>query len=81
MNRLFSVCAGLALALSGSSALAADIYVSSETGANDNAGTKEAPKKLLWKVMGELKDGDHVFVAEGRQEGQGKSGIDRKSVV
>lgn len=64
----------LTLLVSGP-AFAGDIYVSSETGKNENPGTKEAPKKLLWKVMGDLKAGDHVFVAEGRQEGQGKSGI------
>ena len=56
-------------------ALARDIYVSSETGQNDAAGTKEAPKKLLWKVLSELQPGDHIFVAEGRQEGQTKSGL------
>jgi hypothetical protein len=69
------VALALALALSSADALARDIYVSSETGANDNDGTKEKPKKLLWRVMGELQAGDHVRVAEGRQEGQGKSGV------
>lgn len=70
----------LTLLVSGP-AFAGDIYVSSETGKNENPGTKEAPKKLLWKVMGELKAGDHVYVAEGRQEGQGKSGIMPKCAV
>lgn len=81
MNRIFALCAGLALALSGATAHAADIYVSSETGANDNPGTKEKPKKLLWKVMEELKAGDHVHVAEGRQEGQSKAGVMPKVTV
>ena len=61
--------------LASGTALARDIYVNAATGKNDNPGTKEAPKKLLWKVMGELQPGDHVFVAEGRQEGQSKSGL------
>ncbi|HVY60014.1 MAG TPA: right-handed parallel beta-helix repeat-containing protein [Planctomycetota bacterium] len=69
---------GLALACAmvvASPAVARDISVSSETGSNDAAGTKEAPKKLLWKVMSELQPGDRVHVAEGRQEGQSKSGV------
>jgi hypothetical protein len=74
---LFLAC----LALATGTAFARDIYVSSETGKNDNPGTKEAPKKLLWKVMGELSPGDHVFVAEGRQEGQSKSGLMPKCAV
>lgn len=51
-------------------AFARDIYVSIETGNEENDGTKEKPKKLLWKVMKDMKPGDHVFVAEGRHEGQ-----------
>lgn len=67
--------------LAAGTAAARDIYVSSETGQNDAAGTKEAPKKLLWRVMGELAPGDHVYVAEGRQEGQQKSGLMPKCSV
>lgn len=81
MNCFVALCAGVALALSGANAFGADYYVSSETGANDNPGTKEKPKKLLWKVMEELKAGDHVYVAEGRQEGQSKSGVMPKVTV
>ncbi len=75
MKRAWSLAiCGLAFFFSHS-ASARDIYVSSETGANEAAGSKAAPKKLLWKVMAELADGDHIYVAEGRQEGQNKSGL------
>ncbi len=56
-------------------AFAADIYVSKTTGKNKNPGTKEAPKKLIWKVMKKLKAGDKVHVAEGTYFGQKKSGL------
>ena len=55
--------------------LARDVYVSKDTGNNSNPGTKEQPKKLLWKVMAELQDGDHIFVAEGEYSGKSKSGV------
>lgn len=64
----------LALGLLAPSAAARDIYVSVENGKNDNPGTKEAPKKLLWRVMTELQAGDRVHVAAGTYDGQGKSG-------
>ena len=56
-------------------ALARDIYVSISTGKNDAPGTKEAPKKLLWKVLNEVQPGDRIHVAEGVYAGQGKSGV------
>lgn len=66
-------CLVLCLLLSGA-ASAKDIYVSIETGSNSNPGTKDAPQKLLWKVMKNLADGDQVHVAEGWYMGQSKSG-------
>jgi len=54
---------------------AKDIYVSRDTGSNSNAGTKDAPMKLLWKVMKKLEAGDHVFVAQGHYTGKSKSGV------
>jgi hypothetical protein len=57
-----------------SPAMAKDIYVSKTTGSNKGAGTKEAPKKLLWKVIGKLAPGDRVHVAEGVYNGKKKSG-------
>lgn len=53
---------------------AREIYVSN-AGENGNAGTKEAPKKLLWRVMSELQPGDRIFVAAGTYHGQGKGGV------
>jgi hypothetical protein len=54
---------------------AADIYVSKTTGSNKGEGTKESPKKLLWKVLKDLKPGDRVHVAEGVYNGSKKSGV------
>ncbi len=54
--------------------LARDIYVSN-AGENGNAGTKEAPKKQLWRVLSELQPGDRIHVAAGVYDGQGKSGM------
>lgn len=70
-------CALLALTLValGAPAQAREIYVSATTGKNDNPGTKEAPKKLLWRVMNELQEGDVIRVAEGVYRGQKKSGV------
>ncbi|MBL4847891.1 MAG: right-handed parallel beta-helix repeat-containing protein [Planctomycetes bacterium] len=65
------------LLLSGllvSPALAKDIYVSKTTGSNKGPGTKAAPYKLLWKVIGKLTPGDRVHVAEGVYHGKKKSG-------
>jgi hypothetical protein len=56
-------------------AFAKDIYVNIATGSNGNDGSKAAPQKLLWKVMGSLAPGDHVFVAEGHYMGKSKSGV------
>lgn len=72
MRRLLTAALVLLLA---APALAKDIYVSKETGSNSNPGTKEAPKKLLWRVIGELAEGDRVLVAEGIYHGRGKSGV------
>ena len=53
-------------------ASAADIYVSLSTGANKNAGTKEAPLKNLWKALEKAGVGDVIHVAEGRYPGKMK---------
>lgn len=53
---------------------AQDIYVSKQ-GKNSNPGTKEKPKKSLWKVISKLKNGDNVYVAEGLYYGRRKSGV------
>ena len=63
------------LVLIGSPLAARDIYVSKDTGSNDGDGSKGKPMKLLWKVMGDLAPGDHVFVAEGFYSGKSKLGI------
>ena len=47
------------------SVFGADIYGSRDTGSNSNPGTKQEPKKLLWKVMKAIKSGDVIRVAEG----------------
>ena len=51
-----------ALAVAATTAQAADIYVSLETGKNKNEGTKEAPLKNLWKALENAKDGDTIHV-------------------
>ena len=56
-------------------ASAAEIYVSKTTGGNSNPGTKEAPKKLLWKVLNDLSEGDVIRVAEGTYNGRKKLGV------
>lgn len=73
VNRCLSLALTAAL-LVPAVAGARDIYVSN-AGENGNAGTKEAPKKLLWRVMGELQPGDRVHVAAGTYHGQGKGGV------
>ena len=70
----------LILGLAGS-ADAKDIYVSSETGANNNPGTKEEPLKLLWKAMNSMEAGDTIHVAEGVYHGQKKLGVMPKITV
>jgi hypothetical protein len=65
----------LAAAVLAPAAAARDVYVSVSTGANDAPGTKEAPKKLLWRVLGEIQAGDRIHVAAGVYDGQGKSGV------
>lgn len=49
-------------------------YICKSNGDDENPGTKEQPRKLLWKLFDELKDGDIVRVAEGVEYGQGKLG-------
>ena len=79
MNKL---CLGIALLLAaGSTVWAKDIYVSKTTGSNKGEGTKESPKKLLWKVMGKLEEGDHVYVAAGVYNGKKKLGVMPKITV
>ncbi len=68
-------CAALCAALLAPAAAARDVYVSIATGKNDNPGTKEAPKKLLWRVINEIQPGDRIHVAAGVYAGQGKSGV------
>ena len=53
---------------------AADIYVSLSSGANKNAGTKEAPLKNLWKALEKAGAGDVIHVAEGKYPGKMKCG-------
>lgn len=62
-----------ALILAGS-VQAKDIYVSIETGSKKGDGTKESPRKFLWRVMKDMAQGDRVLVAEGVYHGQKKSG-------
>ncbi len=75
MKLNFKLSVGLALGLLASGASAKDIYVSKTTGSNKNPGTKEEPLKLLWKAIGKMEAGDHVYVAEGVYNGQKKSGV------
>ena len=63
-----------AAALAATTAAAADIYVSLETGKNKNAGTKEAPLKNLWKAVENAADGDVIHVAKGNYPGKMKCG-------
>lgn len=60
---------------------ARDIYVSSSTGATENSGAKDSPKKLLWQAMDEMQAGDVIRVAEGLQHGKQKSGVMPKQKV
>ncbi|WP_372370282.1 right-handed parallel beta-helix repeat-containing protein [Candidatus Uabimicrobium sp. HlEnr_7] len=62
------------LLITSFSVSAQDIYIS-KTGKNSNPGTKEKPKKTLWKAISALKDGDTIHVAEGLYYGRGKSGV------
>ncbi len=73
--------AALLLGLLAAPATARDIYVSKDTGSNKNPGTKEAPQKFLWRVMNDLQEGDHVYVAAGVYNGQKKSGVMPKITV
>ena len=69
MNKLMTLTAA---ALAATTAAAADIYVSLETGKNKNDGTKEAPLKNLWKALENAKDGDTIHLAEGIYPGKMK---------
>lgn len=64
--------------LSSISAFGKDIYVSADTGKNENPGTKEAPVKLLWKTIKSASEGDTIHVAQGNYPGEGKSGCQPK---
>ena len=72
MKSIASVAAIAAFA--ASAAMATDIYVSLGTGANKNAGTKEAPLKNLWKAVETAQPGDTIHVAEGNYPGKMKCG-------
>lgn len=61
-------------AIATTTATAADIYVSLSTGANKNAGSKEAPLKNLWKAIENAQPGDVIHVAEGNYPGKMKCG-------
>ena len=61
-----------ALAIAATTAQAADIYVSLETGKKKNAGTKEAPLKNLWHALQQAADGDTIHLAEGVYPGNAK---------
>ncbi len=67
--------AALAIAASAAtSAQAAEFYVSLNTGANGNDGSKSAPYKNLWKALKQAKAGDVIRVAQGIYPGQTKRG-------
>ncbi len=53
---------------------AKDVYVSIDTGKNENAGTKAAPIKLLWKAIKAAQPGDSIHVAQGNYLGEGQTG-------
>ncbi len=72
------VLSALIASAATSSAYAKDIYVSSETGKNENAGTAEAPIKFLWKAIQAAQEGDTIHVAKGNYPGEGKSGCQPK---
>ncbi|MBR0057392.1 MAG: DUF1565 domain-containing protein [Kiritimatiellae bacterium] len=61
-------------AVAASASFAADIYVSLSTGANKNAGTREAPLKNIWKAVEAAQPGDVIHVAEGNYPGKMKCG-------
>jgi len=67
--------AALVVCLVATSSFAKEIYVSRNTGDDENPGTKEKPKKQLWKVFDALEDGDIVRVAEGMEYGEQKMGV------
>lgn len=52
-----------------------EIFVSKNTGDDENPGTKDKPKKMLWKVFDSLADGDIVRVAEGIEYGEQRRGV------
>ncbi|NLK66506.1 MAG: DUF1565 domain-containing protein [Campylobacteraceae bacterium] len=52
-----------------SNLVAAELYVSKETGKNSNAGTKEAPFKNLQKALDKAAAGDVIYVAAGNYFG------------
>ncbi len=76
MKSLKVLLAAAAVSLFSANAFAADIYVSIETGKNkgDNAGSKEAPYKNLFKAIAEAKAGDTIHVAGGIYQGKAKQG-------
>lgn len=59
---------GLAM-IAGVSVHAADIYVSSENGNNQNSGDREAPFKNLESALKAAKQGDRILVARGNYTG------------
>lgn len=72
---MLRLIAALAVLSIPSSVLAKEIYVSRNTGDDENPGTKEKPRKQLWKVWDMLEDGDIVRVAEGIEWGEQKAGV------
>ena len=53
---------------------AKDVYVSLASGKNNNAGTKEAPLKNVWKAVEKSQPGDVIHIAEGIYPGKMKCG-------
>ena len=63
-----------AVATTAFCASAKDVYVSLSSGKNNNAGTKEAPFKNIWKAVEKAQPGDVIHVAEGNYPGKMKCG-------
>lgn len=74
MKKTKLLAAAALLAGAFGTAQAADLYVSLNTGANGNDGTKSAPYKNLWKAIKQAKEGDVIHVAQGIYPGQTKRG-------
>ncbi len=74
MKKSKMLAAAAILAGAFGTAQAADLYVSLNTGANGNDGSKAAPYKNLWKALKVAQAGDVIHVAQGVYQGQTKRG-------